>query len=202
MTIKNIKKGEKYLMKLIVGLGNPGEQYKLTRHNIGFIFVDEYLKRENITDLREKFKSLFVQTNYDGEKIFYQKPMTFMNLSGEAVGEAVRFFKINPKTELFVIHDDMDMQFGKLKIKTNGSAGGHNGIKSIISHVGNEFVRIKFGIGKPQMKEETLGFVLGKFSPEEKEIVKENREKIFNLIDDIKDDMSIEKLMNKYNSRK
>ena len=119
-------------MKLIVGLGNPGEQYKLTRHNIGFIFIDEYLKENNINDVREKFKSLFVQTNYKGDKVFYQKPATFMNLSGEAVGEAVRFFKIDPKTELFVIYDDMDMQFGKLKIKQNGSAGGHNGIKSII----------------------------------------------------------------------
>ena len=188
-------------MKLIVGLGNPGEQYKLTRHNIGFIFIDEYLKENNINDVREKFKSLFVQTNYNGDKIFYQKPTTFMNLSGEAIGEAVRFFKIDPKNELFVIYDDMDMQFGKLKIKQNGSAGGHNGVKSIISHIGNEFVRIKFGIGKPKTKEETLGFVLGKFSPEEKEVVKDSREKIFNLIDDIKDDMTISKLMNKYNTK-
>ena len=180
-------------MKLIVGLGNPGEQYKLTRHNIGFIFIDEYLKEKNIADIREKFKSLFVQTNYNGDKVFYQKPATFMNLSGEAVGEAIRFFKIDP--------DDMDMPFGKLKIKQTGSAGGHNGIKSIISHVGNEFVRIKFGIGKPKTKEETIGFVLGKFSPEEKEIVKDSREKIFNLIDDIKDDMTISKLMNKYNTK-
>ena len=146
-------------MKLIVGLGNPGEQYKLTRHNIGFIFIDEYLKENNISDMREKFKSLFVQTNYNGDKVFYQKPTTFMNLSG------------------------------------------HNGIKSIISHVGNEFVRIKFGIGKPKTKEETLGFVLGKFSPEEKEVLKDSREKIFNLIDDIKDDMTVQKLMNKYNTK-
>ena len=189
-------------MKLIVGLGNPGEQYKLTRHNIGFIFIDEYLKEKKITNFTEKYKSLFVNTNYNGDKVFYQKPLTFMNLSGEAVGEAVRFFKIDPKTELFVIYDDMDMQFGKLKIKQNGSAGGHNGIKSIISHIGNEFVRIKFGIGKPRTKEETLGYVLGKFTPEEKEVLRDSREKIFNLIDDIKDDMPTQKLMNKYNSKK
>ena len=163
--------------------------------------VEEYLRENNITDIREKFKSLFVQTNHKGDKVFYQKPMTFMNLSGEAVGEAVRFFKLDPETDLFVIYDDMDMPFGKLKIKQNGSAGGHNGIKSIISHVGNEFARIKFGIGKPETKEETLGFVLGKFSPEEKEIVKNSREKIFNLIDDIKDDMTISRLMNKYNTK-
>lgn len=188
-------------MKLIVGLGNPGEQYKLTRHNVGFIFIDEYLKENNITDRREKYKSEFIETNYKGEKIFFQKPLTFMNLSGEAIGEAIRFYKINPKTDLFVIYDDMDMPFGKLKIKENGRAGGHNGIKSIIQHVGNDFIRIKFGIGKAKSKEETIGHVLGKFSPEEKDILRENREKIFNLIEDIKNDMDLQRLMNKYNQK-
>lgn len=188
-------------MKLIVGLGNPGEQYKLTRHNVGFIFIDEYLKENRITDIREKYKSEFVQTTHKGEKIFYQKPMTFMNLSGEAVGEVVRFFKIDPKTELFVIYDDMDLAFGKLKIRKDGRAGGHNGIKSIIQHVGEEFVRIKFGIGKAKTKEETVGHVLGKFSPDEKEILKERREKIFDLIEDIKNDVDLSKLMNKYNTK-
>ena len=188
-------------MKLIVGLGNPGEQYKQTRHNIGFIFIDEYLKEKNITDIREKYKSEFVQTTYKGDKVFFQKPLTFVNLSGEAIGEAVRFFKINPETELFVIYDDMDMTFGKLKLKKDGRAGGHNGIKSIIQHVGENFIRIKYGIGKAQSKEETIGHVLGKFKPEEKEKIKEDREKIFNLIEDIKNDMEIQKLMNKYNTK-
>lgn len=188
-------------MKLIVGLGNPGEQYKLTRHNIGFIFIDEYLKENNINDMREKYKSEFIQTTYKGDKVFYQKPLTFMNSSGEAVGEAVRFFKIDPETELFVIYDDMDMEFGKLKVKKDGRSAGHNGIKSIIQYVGEKFVRIKYGIGKPKSKDETIGFVLGKFSPEEKETLKESREKIFSLIDDIKNDMTLERLMNKYNTK-
>ena len=188
-------------MKLIVGLGNPGEQYKLTRHNVGFIFIDEYLRKNNITDIREKYKSEFVQTDYRGEKVFYQKPLTFMNLSGEAVGQAIRFFKMDPATELFVIYDDMDMEFGKIKIRKDGRSAGHNGIKSIIQYVGEEFVRIKYGIGKAQSKEETIGHVLGKFSPEEKEIIKESREKMFNLIDDIKNDMDISRLMNKYNKK-
>ncbi|EEY34007.1 aminoacyl-tRNA hydrolase [Pseudoleptotrichia goodfellowii] len=188
-------------MKLIVGLGNPGEQYKLTRHNIGFIFIDEYLKENNINDMREKYKSEFIQTAYKGDKVFYQKPLTFMNSSGEAVGEAVRFFKIDPETELFVIYDDMDMEFGKVKVKKDGRSAGHNGIKSIIQHVGEKFVRIKYGIGKPKSKDETIGFVLGKFSPEEKETLKESREKIFSLIDDIKNDMTLERLMNKYNTK-
>ncbi len=112
-------------MKLIVGLGNPGNEYKLTRHNIGFIFIDEYLNKNNkLNEFREKFKSLYLQENYQGDKIFYQKPMTFMNLSGEAIAELVKFFKIDVTKDLFVIHDDMDMQFGKLKIKKGGSAGG------------------------------------------------------------------------------
>jgi aminoacyl-tRNA hydrolase len=188
-------------MKLIVGLGNPGEQYKLTRHNIGFIFIDEYLKENNITDIKEKYKSEFVQTTYRGDKVFYQKPLTFMNSSGKAVGEAVRFFKIDPETELFVIYDDMDMEFGKLKIRKDGRSAGHNGIKSIIQNVGEKFIRIKYGIGKPKSKEETIGFVLGKFTPDEKEVLKNDREKMFRLIDDIKDEMPLERLMNKYNTR-
>ena len=154
-----------------------------------------------ITDINEKYKSEFVQITYRGDKIFFQKPLTFMNLSGQAVGEVVRFFKINPTTDLFVIYDDMDMSFGKIKIRKDGRAGGHNGIKSLIQHVGEEFVRIKYGIGKAKSKEETIGHVLGKFSPEEKKILGESRKKMFSLIDDIKDNMDIIKLMNKYNTR-
>ena len=188
-------------MKLIVGLGNPGEQYKLTRHNIGFIFIDEYLRNKGITDIREKFKSEFVQTDHRGEKVYYQKPLTFMNLSGEAVGQAIRFFKMYPETDLFVIYDDMDMEFGKLKIRNNGRDAGHNGIKSIIQHVGENFTRIKFGIGKSSSKEETIGHVLGKFTPEEREAILDSRKKIFTLIDDIKDSMEFSRLMNKYNRK-
>ena len=188
-------------MKLIVGLGNPGEQYKLTRHNVGFIFIDEYLRKNNITDIREKYKSEFVQTDYRGDKVFYQKPLTFMNLSGEAVGQAIRFFKMDPATDLFVIYDDMDMEFGKIKIRKDGRSAGHNGIKSIKHHVWEELVRIKYVIGKEKSKEETVGHVLGKFSPEEKETIKESLEKMFNLIDDIKNDMDISRLMNKYNKK-
>ena len=186
-------------MKLIVGLGNPGEQYKLTRHNIGFIFIDEYLKENNINDVREKFKSLFVQTTYNGDKVFYQKPTTFMNLSGEAIGEAVRFFKIDPKTELFVIYDDMDLEVGRIRIREKGSAGGHNGIKSIISHCGDKFTRIKIGIGAK--KENAISHVLGNFSKQEEEILDSRKDDIVNLVKDVLNGMSTEKLMNKYNTK-
>ena len=107
-------------MRLIVGLGNYGQEYKLTRHNVGFIFLDEYFKHNKITDTRNKFKSEFVEINRKGEKIFFQKPLTYMNLSGEAISEVIRFYKLDPKTDLFVIYDDMDLQMGKLKIKKDG----------------------------------------------------------------------------------
>lgn len=188
-------------MKLIVGLGNIGEQYKNTRHNIGFIFIDEYLKEKKLTEFRNKYKSEFLQTNIEGEKIFFQKPSTYVNLSGEAISEAVRFYKLNPKTDLFVIYDDMDMEMGKIKIKNSGSAGGHNGIKSIISHLGNDFVRIKYGIGKAKNKEETIGHVLGKFSKDENEIIEKSKTKIIKLIDDIINGIDVTKLMNKYNGK-
>lgn len=188
-------------MKLIVGLGNPGDQYKMTRHNIGFIFIDEYLKEKNITDIREKFKSEYAQITYKGDKVFFQKPMTYMNSSGEAIGEIVKFFKMDPETDLFVIYDDMDMEFGKLKIRKDGRSAGHNGIKSIIQHIGDKFVRIKYGIGKAKIKEETIGYVLGKFKEEERAKIKEDRKRIFALIEDIKNDMEIDRLMNKYNKK-
>lgn len=188
-------------MKLIVGLGNIGDQYKDTRHNIGFIFIDQYLKEKGLSGFKEKHKSHILQTNIDGEKIFFQKPLTFMNLSGEAIGEVVRFYKLDPKKDLFVIYDDMDMEIGKIKIRTSGSSGGHNGIKSIISHVGNEFVRIKYGIGKAKTKEETIGHVLGKFSKDEREIIESSQPKIFKMIDDIIKGTDTTKLMNKYNGK-
>lgn len=188
-------------MRLIVGLGNYGQEYKLTRHNVGFIFLDEYFKHNKITDTRNKFKSEFVEINRKGEKIFFQKPLTYMNLSGEAISEVIRFYKLDPKTDLFVIYDDMDLQMGKLKIKKDGSHAGHNGIKSIIQHVGSEFCRVKYGIGKARNKEETIGHVLGKFTEEEREILKESRSTIFELIDDIIEGVEISKLMNKYNTK-
>ena len=188
-------------MKLIVGLGNYGQEYKLTRHNVGFIFLDEYFKQNKIVDVRNKYKSEFVELNKNGEKIFFQKPLTYMNLSGEAISEVIRFYKLDPKTDLFVIYDDMDLPIGKLKIRKDGSPAGHNGIKSIIQHVGGEFCRIKYVIGKARNKEETIGHVLGKFTEEERNILRESKEIIFDLIEDIINDVEISKLMNKYNTK-
>ena len=136
-------------MYIIAGLGNPDRKYAGTRHNIGFDVIT-YLS--DISLSKTGFKSKLGQGFLAGEKVLLMKPQTYMNLSGEAVGEAVNFYKIDTSTELIVVQDDIDLPPGNIRIRAKGSAGGHNGIKSIISHVGgNEFVRIKLGVGgKPE----------------------------------------------------
>lgn len=186
-------------MKLIVGLGNPGNEYNKTRHNIGFMLVDDYLNIKNITGMKNAFKSEYLQSNIKGEKVFFQKPNTFMNLSGEAVIELVNYFKINVKEDLYVIYDDMDLEFGNIKIKGKSSSGGHNGIKSIIQYCGDDFTKIRFGIGKSING--SISHVLGKISKEEEDIYNENKKIIFSMIDDILDDMDIDRLMRKYNRK-
>lgn len=189
-------------MKLIVGLGNPGDNYKSTRHNIGFIYVDEYLKENGIgrRDYKNKFKGEIVEINKLGKKALFLKPLTFMNLSGESIREAVKFYKLDPKTDLFVIYDDMDLELGRIKIRKDGRSAGHNGIKSIISHLGAEFVRIKCGIGRPEGKE-VINYVLGKFTEDEREVLSGNKRKINELIDDIINGKDIEQLMGTYNQK-
>lgn len=190
-------------MKLIVGLGNPGENYKMTRHNAGFIYVDEYLKENGFRsrDYKNKFKGEIAELNKLGKKALFLKPLTFMNLSGESVREAVNFYKLDPAHDLFVIYDDMDLELGRIKIRKNGRPGGHNGIKSIISHVGPEFIRIKCGIGRPGGRTDVVNYVLGKLTDEEKEVLKENRERINSLIDDIINGKDADQLMAVYNQK-
>jgi len=156
-------------MKLIVGLGNPGMKYHETRHNIGFDVIDYLASELGVTNFRDKFNGEIGEAIVDGEKVFLLKPMTFMNLSGDSIREVVKFYKLDPVEDLIVIYDDMDITLGKLKIKRKGRAGGHNGVKSIISHVGDEFIRIKCGIGKPKRTEEVINFVLDTFSKKERE---------------------------------
>lgn len=152
---------------LIVGLGNPGEKYDRTRHNLGFMVAD-YLADKLGGSFRDGFKGQFCDVTIDGSKHFLLKPMTYMNLSGESVQPLCAFYKI-PLQDVIAVHDDLDMDFGKLKIRRGGSSGGHNGIKSIVQHMGGEdFPRVKMGIGK-DMRKETVGHVLGKFAPDEAE---------------------------------
>lgn len=178
-------------MKLIVGLGNPGTEYKNTRHNLGFIILDNYLN--NIT-MKKDFNSYYIKIN----DIFFQKPLTYMNNSGLAIQELMKYYKIN-SSDLYVIYDDMDMEIGKIRIKNTGSSGGHNGIKSIISHCGNDFVRIKVGIGKKTNG--AIGHVLGTFSSEDLKVIESKFELFNSLIKDIENNLSFEKLRNKYSGK-
>lgn len=151
-------------MLLIVGLGNPGAQYQLNRHNIGFMAVDEIHRRNNaFSPWSKKFQAEISDGIINGEKILLIKPQTYMNLSGQSVGEVMRFYKLS-LADLVVIYDDLDLSPGKLRIKTGGSSGGHNGIKSIDAHCGNEYKRIRLGIGHPGAKELVHNYVLGNFS--------------------------------------
>lgn len=178
-------------MKLIVGLGNKGEEYKNTRHNLGFIILDNYLSNKT---LKNGFNSLYIKL----DDVFFQKPLTYMNNSGLAVKELMNYYKIK-SSDIYVIYDDMDMEIGKIRIKNSGSSGGHNGIKSIISHCGNDFIRIKVGIG--HKREDAISHVLGSFSGEDIKIIKDKFELFNSLIDDICNDMSFEKLRNKYSGK-
>ncbi|MGG7059499.1 aminoacyl-tRNA hydrolase [Clostridium nigeriense] len=152
-------------MFLVVGLGNPGKEYDGTRHNIGFEAVDYISKKYNIDVNRTKFKGVFGEGFINGCKVVLLKPTTYMNLSGESIREAINFYKLE-KEEVIVIYDDISLEVGKLRIREKGSAGGHNGIKSIIANMSTDvFPRIKIGVGQP--KGDLVSHVLGKFSKEE-----------------------------------
>ena len=155
-------------MKLIVGLGNPGNQYENTRHNIGFDTVTALADKIGVTSFKSKFQGRVGEGSYNGEKAVILMPHTFMNLSGNSLIEAVKFYKIEPEKDVIVVYDDMDLDLGKIRIKEKGSSGGHNGVKSIISHIGDKFVRVKCGIGKPESKEQVVNYVLSKFAKGEK----------------------------------
>ena len=159
---------------LIVGLGNPGEKYENTRHNVGFQVVDELAERQNAPVQKLKFKALTNLLTISGEKVLVMKPVTYMNLSGEAVRPAADFYKIPPE-RILVISDDTALDPGKLRIRTKGSAGGHNGLKSIIQHLGtDQFPRVRVGVGqKPHPDYDLADWVLGKFQGEAKKVMDE-----------------------------
>ena len=187
-------------MKVVIGLGNPGKKYEKTRHNIGFIAVDNLRKKMNISDEREKFQALVCEKNIDGEKVIFLKPQTFMNLSGNSVIEIVNFYKLDPKKDIIVIYDDMDLSFGDIRIREKGSSGGHNGIKSIISHIGEEFIRIKCGIGAKE--KDAVEHVLGEFNQTEQKDLDEILEKINNCVIEMLSVQNLDRIMQKYNKKK
>lgn len=158
-------------MFLIVGLGNPGKEYDGTRHNIGFAAIDYIADKYNIELNRVKFKGVFGEGFIDNKKVILLKPTTYMNLSGESIREVINFYKISNE-EVIVIYDDISLEVGRLRIREKGSHGGHNGIKSIIANLGTDvFPRVKIGVGAP--KGNLVSHVLGKFSEDEIEILRE-----------------------------
>ncbi len=185
---------------IIAGLGNPGAKYEMTRHNAGFLAVDLLAVNENLNIKKLKFHSIVGDFSVNGKKCLVMKPQTFMNNSGEAVGEAARFYKIPPE-RVIIISDDISLNVGKIRIKRKGSAGGHNGLKSIISHLGSEnFVRVKIGVGKkPSADYDLVDWVLGRFPKELEKDLKTALENAVASLPYIVND-EIDKAMNLYNS--
>ena len=154
-------------MRLIVGLGNPGTRYALNRHNVGFLAVDAIAKRYAFAPFRAKFQGQITEGTIGEAKVMLLKPETYMNLSGESVGAAARFYKIEPK-DIAVIHDDIDLIEGKLRVKRGGGDGGHNGLRSIDASIGPDYWRVRVGVGHPGMKSLVEAYVLQNFSSEDK----------------------------------
>jgi len=155
-------------MWLIVGLGNPGSQYRHNRHNIGFMAVDEIIRRHNFSEPKKKFQALVSEGELAGEKVLLMKPQTFMNLSGKAAQAAAAFYKI-PPDHVIVFHDEIDLPGEKIRVKIGGGAGGHNGLRSIDEHLGKDYWRVRLGVGHPGEKEMVTGHVLGDFAGADRE---------------------------------
>jgi PTH1 family peptidyl-tRNA hydrolase len=150
-------------MKILVGLGNPGPRYAANRHNIGFMAVDRIAADHGFGPWRAKFQGLAADGTLGGVKVLLLKPQTFMNLSGQSVGEAMRFYKLAP-ADVTVLYDELDLAPGRLRVKTGGGAAGHNGIRSIDAHIGPDFHRVRLGIGHPGHKDRVSGYVLSDFA--------------------------------------
>jgi peptidyl-tRNA hydrolase, PTH1 family len=160
-------------MKLIIGLGNPGKQYEKTRHNVGFMMIDKLSSELSIPLDRQKFNGIYGIGHISGEKVILLKPLTYMNLSGECIRPLMDFYEINDD-EIVVIYDDLDLPVGKIRLRTKGGAGGHNGIKSIILHLATqEFNRIRIGVDRPINGMKITDYVLGKFQEEEEQGIRD-----------------------------
>lgn len=189
-------------MYLIAGLGNPGREYENTRHNAGFASIDRLAEKNHISIDMKKFQALCGTGYIGGQKVLLLKPQTYMNLSGESLRAACDFFKIDPEQELIVIYDDISLAPGQLRIRAKGSAGGHNGIKSIISHLGTQvFLRVKVGVGEKPQGWDLADYVLGHFSKEEQQVMQESFDRAADaaaalLLEEV------QQVMNEYNTHK
>ena len=187
-------------MRIIIGLGNPGKKYEKTRHNLGFMVIDELARRNSVSVDKSKFKSLTGEFKLGGEKVILMKPQTYMNLSGEAIREAVNFYKIDLKN-LLVIYDDLDIPMGALRIRTSGSSGTHNGMKSVVSQLGSrDFPRVRIGIGSNK-DDNLIDFVIGKPSKSEEAVLSDTVSEAAHAVECYIAD-GIDKAMNRFNSGK
>ncbi len=188
-------------MFVIVGLGNPTAQYAGTRHNVGFDVIDWIADEYNISVESRKNRAFVGTGMIAGRKVMLAKPQTFMNLSGESVRGLVDFYKIDVETELLVIYDDVSLDVGQLRIRKKGSAGGHNGIKSIIAHLGtNVFPRLKIGVGKKPSRYDLADYVLGHFSKEDRNVMEEGYKRAVHAVELIASG-EMERAMNEYNKK-
>lgn len=188
-------------MKLIAGLGNPGRDYAGTRHNIGFGVITRISDKYNITLNGKEHKALCGKGFIGGEKVILAQPQTFMNLSGESVRSIADYYKIDPE-DIIIAYDDIDLEVGQLRVRRKGSAGGHNGIKNIIAHLGtNEFPRVKVGVGAKPEGGDLVRHVLGRFSKEEEKIIGQVLDLAVEAVEDIVSN-GVESAMNNFNSRR
>lgn len=171
-------------MFLIVGLGNIGAEYENTRHNFGFLLIDKLIEKYNINNHQKKYNANIYSGEINGEKVILVKPTTYMNNSGIAVAQIKNFYKI-PLENILVFHDDLDLDFCKVKCKAGGSDAGHNGLKSLDSNIGKNYYRIRLGIGRPEFKDDVINFVLSKFTNEELKQIDNLNSKIVNLISEL-----------------
>lgn len=189
-------------MYIIVGLGNPTKEYEGTRHNAGFDVIDTIADQYNIEVSKRECQALTGKGVIEGQKVLLVKPQTYMNLSGESVRKLMDFYKIDPQEELLVIYDDISLDVGQLRIRKKGSAGGHNGIKSLIAHLGTmAFPRIKVGVGEKPKEYDLADYVLGHFSAEDRQKMREGYQDAVKAVAYIlQDDM--ETAMNQFNKKK
>ena len=185
---------------LIVGLGNPGDKYAKTRHNMGFLTLDLLAEQEKVKIDRIKFKGLTAQATVGGARCLLLKPQTYMNLSGEAVREAAQFYKI-PADHVLVISDDVALPVGKIRVRPGGSAGGHNGLKNIIAHLGtDQFPRVKIGVASPGQEGDMIDWVIGEPSQADKKVLVESFKRAVGAVECIiENDGDCQKAMNRFN---
>ena len=188
-------------MKIIAGLGNPGTEYAHTKHNVGFMLVDVLAEKLGAASWKEDFFSALTEVRIGGEKVFLVKPLTYMNNSGEALGPMLSYYKLDVD-DLVVVHDDMDIPAGMVRIRRKGSSGGHNGIKSIIAHVGSEdFARVRIGIGRPPAGWTVIHHVLAPFSTEDAPKIRAAIDYLLPAVESIVTD-GVDFAMNRYNPHK